>query len=657
MFEAALPIRRSRCLLLAALAALILALFAAVASSDAAEDEAWYGTDPASEITVTLRPGLNPVGWTAAETTVEALFEEIPRAEAIFAWDAARQRWLLAGRGAPEPPEPLAEIAPGTGLLIRVGGDQPVQWTRSILPARGAMKLRPGSNFVAWAGRDDVPLSHALRGIGVSLESASYWDSEAMQWRWYNPFADAGDPPLLQRGDPLWIMLSRSIVWLQPTYLQPKIIGYSERLQDDLDKVRRHFDRQYAVQAEAADLTIELSGNDTFCEGFAGCYRTRGDIIYLHPHRYSDDLFAHEYFHALQYDLMDWGDDHYPDLSLHRAWLIEGSAELAAWDYALSNDLAIWAFGKRAWSWSALDGLSERILSVNSPRLPTRDETWEYSFGAIALNRLTDADDRAPLVELWRLLSPVHEIAGREWDSGYDLDAAFDAAFNIGLTEFLQEFNDWGDAIITKRGSERSPGAIFAGTVTRENGQPVSERTVRAYYHSEHEAVNPLPVATATTDEDGNFSLNVVSFRRYLLAIELEPGCRVAADDGGITFSLERAESFSVGSAGVEGVEVAVPDTVCTRSMTGTLRTRADEPIAGVAVIACVERPRVLVPAAPLGCGSGRTDEAGDFRLTLPDGDEWHHVAIRLCRGGRRWLWDQTNAPQVDIRLSVQACG
>ena len=636
-----------------ALAGVLAALLLAPA---AAEDEAWYGVDPAEELAITLRPGLNPVGWTAAPTTPAALFEEIPQAEAIFAWDAPRQQWLLAGRDAPEPSQPLREIAPGTGLLIRLGGDQPVEWARPILPVRGTVKLRPGSNFVAWAGRDDVPLAHALRGIGVSLESASYWDSEAMEWHRYDPSADTENPPLLRRGDPLWATLPRSVVWLQPTYLQPKIIGSSERVLSDLDKVRRHFDQQYAVQAEAADLTIEVSGNDARCAGFAGCYRTDG-IIYLHPHRYSDDLFAHEYFHALQYNLMDWGDSHYPDLSIHRAWLIEGSAELAAWDYALSNDLPIWAFGRQTRSWSALRGLAEHILSANTPRLPTRDETWEYSHGAVALDRVAGADNRAPLVELWRLLSPVHEIAGREWDSGYDLHTAFAGAFGIELTEFLQEFNGWGDGIIAKRGTERSLGPILAGTIVREDDQPVSGRIVRAYYHSEREFVNPLPVATGTTDADGNFSLNVVSFRRYLLAVELEPGCHAAVAGGGITFVPARAESFSPGGAGIAGIEVVAPAGACAQSMTGTLRTRADEPIAGVAVIACAERPRVLVAAAPLGCGSGRTDEAGNFRLALPDGDEWSHVAIRLCRGGRRWFWDRTDAPVVDMRLSLQACG
>lgn len=637
-----------------ALAGVLAALLLATA---AAEDEAWYGTDPADELAITLRPGLNPVGWTAATTTPDALFEAIPQAEAIFAWDAPRQQWLLAGRDAPEPPQPLREIATGTGLLIRLGGDQPVEWTRPILPARGTVKLRPGSNFVAWAGRDDVPLAHALRGIGVSLETASYWDSEAMEWRRYDPSADAENPPSLRRGDPLWTTLPRSVVWLQPTYLQPKIIGGSERLLDDLGKVRRHFDRQYAVQAEAADLTIELSGNDARCAGSAGCYSTRDDRIYLHPHRYSDDLFAHEYFHALQYDLMNWGDNHYPDLSLHRAWLIEGSAELAAWDYALSNDLPIWAFGRQARSWPELRGLAERILSANTPRLPTRDETWEYSHGAIALNRVAGADNRAPLVELWRLLSPVHEIAGREWDSGYDLHVAFAGAFDIWLTEFLQEFNGWVDGIIAKRGAERSLGPILAGTIAREDGRPVSARIVRAYYHSERESINPLPVAAATTDMSGNFSLNIVSFRRYLLAVELEPGCHATVAGGGITFVPERAESFSPGGAGIAGIEVAVPAGACTQLMTGTLRTRQDQPISGVAVIACVERPRVLVAAAPLGCGSGRTDEAGNFRLALPDGGERRHVAIRLCRGGRSWFWDQTDAAVVDMRLSLQACG
>ena len=48
------------------------------------------------DFTTLLQPGLNMVGWTHAETGVDALFADIPELEAVYAWDANSQHFTVA---------------------------------------------------------------------------------------------------------------------------------------------------------------------------------------------------------------------------------------------------------------------------------------------------------------------------------------------------------------------------------------------------------------------------------------------------------------------------------------------------------------------------------------------------------------------------------
>ena len=83
---------------------------ATLAEADAQDREGfWVPTE--------LFPGLNLIGWLEAPTPVGELFDAIPRAEALFVWDAPEQTWRYASRNVRAPYGGLDLLKPGHGRL------------------------------------------------------------------------------------------------------------------------------------------------------------------------------------------------------------------------------------------------------------------------------------------------------------------------------------------------------------------------------------------------------------------------------------------------------------------------------------------------------------------------------------------------------------
>ena len=85
-----------------------------------------------------------------------SVFEAIPEAVAMFAWDAAAQQWRFARRGDTATGR-LDELRPGMGILVRVVSDVSTQWLRRVTPVQSAylsgfVELHAGWNLVAWVG-------------------------------------------------------------------------------------------------------------------------------------------------------------------------------------------------------------------------------------------------------------------------------------------------------------------------------------------------------------------------------------------------------------------------------------------------------------------------------------------------------------------------
>ena len=225
------------------------------------------------QLVTELQPGLNPIGWIEAEAPVDRLFDEIPRLDAVYAWNAVGQRYVAASRSVPTSLWTLQTLEPGAGLYLNLGEGPAVKWRRSAMPAQGRVRLHAGANLVAWLGRDHDdaarPISHALRGIGDSLESASVWDAASRTFRPL-PFTDPlADPVPLRRGEAIWVQSARGLDWFQPTGMMPRISveGSNEpALRQEIDKALMrtldHFWFEFGIEADFSEYSVAATRDD-----------------------------------------------------------------------------------------------------------------------------------------------------------------------------------------------------------------------------------------------------------------------------------------------------------------------------------------------------------------------------------------------------------
>lgn len=420
--------------------------------------------EPSGEIVTVLQPGENLVGWIADEAPVGDLFAAAPAIEVVWAWDAEGRRWQVAAPRAPDELHSLQTLRPGMGLLVWVGGDQPVEWRRSAVPARGLVELWPGRNLVAWAGPDDSSIAWLSKGIGISLVSAGVPSSGETGWSIYDPedAATAEAFPAVSRGDALWVDVSRNINWLQPTGVLPAIEfpgGASQSLQEqarsDLESVLEFYGENYAIQADFAQLTVYVPKDyDSWAESVGITPTTKGrDEFWAHAGldgkyflvpqsgflagvrgalgqtgvRYT---FTHEYFHVLQAHL----SPHW----LVTNWLLEGVARwmqvqhgdadgFEDWDrfYAQKIDVV------RSQREVPDHPIISRVTSLESVEL---HQVGSYEWGAVASELLAEHAGENALVEFWRLLGDSLDESGLSWRE------VFPVAFGVSTTDFYSVF-------------------------------------------------------------------------------------------------------------------------------------------------------------------------------------------------------------------------
>ena len=143
------------------------------AEADAQDrDGFWVSTE--------LFPGLNLIGWLEEPTPVGELFDAIPRAEALFVWDAPERTWRYASRNARAPYGGLDLLKPGMGIWLRLGGSNVVKWERLVVPGSsetvsltGYADLHQDGAFVAW-----VDSWRSLDVLGDDLLWIQRWDSD-----------------------------------------------------------------------------------------------------------------------------------------------------------------------------------------------------------------------------------------------------------------------------------------------------------------------------------------------------------------------------------------------------------------------------------------------------------------------------------------------
>ena len=400
---------------------------------------------PESQTATRLEPGLNLVGWVGETTSASQLFREIPQLESIWAWDAELDGWVVAGRNSPEWLGGLGRVTAGMGLRLVLGGEEPFLWQRSTEPTRGLVELRTGWNLVAWSGADGAPLEQVAKGIGWSLRELRRWDAASQQWTtWTSPERSArliatsatdqgatdeeAEPATVRRGEALWVNTARSVNWLQPTDILPRLVfpgGASDELQtrvrEDLESVLAFYGQQYGIQADPnftvyvakdVEALIQAQEDDggeiddaraasiralwNIADGWAGRGIVVKQVSWPKDLRTSDIPWGryaliHEYFHILQQQLSD---------GRASRWLVEGTAQWAEGELEVLDG---------RWTLEDLRDMGQSQITARMPTLrstESNDARWEYTLGWLAVDRLIATAGNGSHIEFWRRLAP-----------------------------------------------------------------------------------------------------------------------------------------------------------------------------------------------------------------------------------------------------------
>ena len=642
--------------LLSLAAAALAALLLSIALASAQEP-------PESQTATRLEPGLNLVGWTGEIAPVSQLFDEIPQLESVWAWDAELDDWIVAGRNAPEWLGDLGRVTAGMGLRLVLGGEEPFLWQRPTEPTRGLVKLRTGWNLVAWSGADDAPIEQVAKGIGWSLRELRRWNAANQQWTTWtspersaqliatnaadqDPTGEEAKPPTVQRGEALWVNTARSINWLQPTDILPRLVfpgGASDALQarvrEDLESVLAFYSRQYGIQADP-DFTIYVAkdvealiqaqkddGHEIDDAG-AASIRARwnrvagwggGGEIVVKQNSWPEDLstgeiargryiLTHEYFHILQNQLSDdWASQ----------WLVEGTADWVEGGHQVLD-------GEQA-----LEDLRERELSELSPRTPTlrsaesANARWHYTLGWLAVDRLTTAAGSGSYIEFWRRLAPTEIGPYGRWTSRPDWRTAFQETFGVSVSSFYAEFGAWqqeqATANETTASSSDDDARWIRGRVTDESGAPVAGVFVNAVQVESKTGVGWIQ--RAETDADGAFAVRAPENGDYRVSVNSNEDCTLYYSNSGLTEGPDDAQPITVAESDVQGMNIRLPANGC-RQIRGRVANATGEPLAGVSVYACntdhcTRRHRTTSD----GTFAVAVEDRGDYRLNLDLGD------------------------------------
>ena len=110
----------------------------------------------------------------------------------------------------------LTELRAGDGVWIRVRGR--TTWPRPEAAGERRLSLVAGFNLVDWAGPDGTAVSDAVAGLGDALDTLFLWDRQRQRFLSYKPggLAILNSATVLQRGDGIWLSLTRAAEWLQP---------------------------------------------------------------------------------------------------------------------------------------------------------------------------------------------------------------------------------------------------------------------------------------------------------------------------------------------------------------------------------------------------------------------------------------------------------
>lgn len=411
--------------------------------------------------TTVLQPGLNPAGWTEPEADVAAIFEALPRLERVYGWDPDAQWFRWAARDASGLHGDLERLTPGMGLWLDIGGVGPAVWTRPLIAPSGLTRLRPGWNFVVWAGPDGAPVADALSELerdGILVGSAS-----ARRYEGHGASAPDGDaaPRTLAKGSPFWLRVSDAKQWWQLADA-PRVEFVGEfapsrqhELRELVDEVVAWFINRFDLAVPGLTVRFGDADADMVCGGYA--HKT----IYLQEPCFS--AIVHEYSHALQEHLAT---------TAHKspAWLVEGVAN--RWSAQWHDDRGDWTYDnhRRVTIIPQAQQTGVLLKSVESRAgLLIEEELGHatYSLAHLAADHLAELAGDDALFTYWKQRS--------QWASW---ESAFKDAFSMNIEDFYHSFEDNRKMIAPSYRCIMENCFRIYGTVRGYNGIPIAGAVV-----------------------------------------------------------------------------------------------------------------------------------------------------------------------------------
>ena len=289
------------------------------------------------QLTTVLKPGINFVGWVGQPIYADDLFEALPESQLVYSWDGEAKQFRFSS---PHLRGDLYKIDPGMGIVIRIAGDETVEWVRPDDRPAPILFLEPGWNLIAWSGADGVSLREARSSL--DLEDADIVAPEGVTRL---DFADA-----------IWVNTPHAIEWNQVAGIPLDLIAtgaastanknasVTEALAA-IDWYRQEFDLEieahltlylhFECEELLADALpehdvlgdLECLGSYHPFSAWAGPDYVVVDLGALYmwgnswrPHDFFRDVYTHELAHILQYQLLE------RSLLDEPAWLVEGVA-------------------------------------------------------------------------------------------------------------------------------------------------------------------------------------------------------------------------------------------------------------------------------------------------------------------------------------------
>ena len=296
--------------LLAALALLVLGVGVAPGHAVAASG--------ADTITTVLHPGWNMVGWVGPSTPTSELFDAIPALRQVSAWDAEVQAYQHAVR---RRYDDLATLTPGVGLWLHLDGPSTVEWRRLVSDVPLLLFLHEGRNLVGWTGTERLTPEDAATQFGEVFVSARRWDAETQR------YLRNSRSPALNRGEALWIDLTRDASWWQSgaefVFGEELTEERQAEIREELRGVVTFFAEQYGILPPRLSLFSGNVSTPRAAHGRAG--NRSASSLYVGSDATGEGLaatLAHEYFHVLQ--------EHISGGTRSPAWMTDGSATYAA---------------------------------------------------------------------------------------------------------------------------------------------------------------------------------------------------------------------------------------------------------------------------------------------------------------------------------------